>query len=398
MLCWAEYPLLEKHIGLLPPGLINGVTQVGRGNNWNEALKHQGINQLIYSSQQGGELLVPDFLPSESTYHGQQIAGRIAEPVQTINTVLRRGINAIGTFAAAWDDSGLHDELFWLGWATVTQYGWSPECPSVEQSTADFMDIYYGHGNHDMIEIYRTLMEGARFYENSLDRVPATRLKPSYGSWARKGRDTTRIDLTIHPPQLPFSYDMTLVVEDNFSRVYGSRLEQAPSLLIRLDKLIHNLSGKLLTVSRNRYNLEVLLSIARFEKHFCYMLLELKEAESRLLAASLALDEGRESEVVNLMASAHSTVAGILVDRAKMWSELKKTWEISRYEKGRTVEGRKFKHVLDDLKDHHADRRAGLDYMLEPLENMGLESWNENLAAYIRYFAKETGLGLPELD
>ena len=397
MLCWVEYPLLQDHIRLLPRGLINGVTHAGRSDSWNRGLEKAGVEQLIYSSQQGGELLVPNYFPSTFSYRGNPISGRLSAAASSVNDVLGRGVKVIGTYAAAWDDSGLHDELFWLGWATVTQYGWSPQGPSVEQNAADFMDVFYGSGNHDMIEAYRTLMEGARFYENALDRVPASRLKPSYGSYARKGRDTTRIDLTLEPPQFPFSYDMTLVTEDNFSRKYARQLEMAPEMSIRLDQLIHFLSGKLASVDRNRYNVEVMLSIARFEKHFCRMLLDLYEVEKLLHSASLALKQEREEEVVGIMARTHAVVAGILEDRAVMWSGLKNTWEKSRYEKGRSAGGRQFVHVLDDLKDHRADRRPGLDYMLEPLENIGLERWNTRFAEFIRNFAAGTGLEPPAL-
>ncbi|HLA38665.1 MAG TPA: hypothetical protein VJ417_01640, partial [Candidatus Glassbacteria bacterium] len=230
------------------------------------------------------------------------------------------------------------------------------------------------------------------------DRVPAIRLKPSYGSWARKGRDTTRIDFSLEPPQLPFSYDMTLVVEDNFSRKYARPLELAPQFLLRLDQTIQLLQGKLGGVSRNRYNLEVLISIALLERHFCSMLLELKEVEDILEEASAALDEEREAEVVSLMARAHRRVAGIIEERARVWLEVVRTWEKSRFPKGRSVAGRQFVHVLDDLKDHRADRRAGLDYMLEPFENIGLEDWNRRFGGYITAFALGTGLPAPDLD
>ena len=395
MLCWVEYPVLERHLHLLPAGLINGVASTG--DSWVREIDKAGIDQLIYNSQQGGELLFPNCLSSETTYRGRPLTGRVSEAAQTVRAALGRKTRAIGTYAAAWDDSGLHDETFWLGWATVTQYGWSPEAPSVEQSVADFMDVYYGPGNQDLIEVYRTLMEGARFYEDAWDRVPATRLKPSYGSWARKGRDTTRIDLTLEPPQLPFSYDMTLVVEDNFSRKYARQLEQAPQMLARLDRLIHQLEGKLGSDIRNRYNLEVLISIARLESHFCSMLLELREVERLLFEASALLDQGREDEVVARLVQAQRRVAGILADRARMWEELVATWEKSRFPKGRSVDGRQFVHVLDDLKDHRADRRPGLDYMLEPFENIGLEDWNRRFGAYIQSFAAGTGLPVPDL-
>ena len=172
MLCWVEYPLLPKHIKQLPKGLINGILSTGRGDEWNNALEKAGVDQLVYSSQQGEEYFFPNYFNSNFLYRGNPVRGRVYEPKATVNELLDRGVETIGTFAAAWDDSGLHDEVFWLGWTTITQYSWSPESPSVEQSVADFMDAYYGPGNQDMIEIYRTLMEGARFYQESWDHVP----------------------------------------------------------------------------------------------------------------------------------------------------------------------------------------------------------------------------------
>jgi hypothetical protein len=259
------------------------------------------------------------------------------------------------------------------------------------------MDVFYGPGNQDMVEVYRTVMEGARFYESSLDRVPAYRLKPTYGSWAGKGRDTTRIDLTIELPAVPFSYDETLVAETRFSRLYAKSLATAPQIRRRLDSVIAVLQGKLSGVDRNHYNVEVLLSIAHFEKHFVEMMLSLQQVEQVLVDASQVLREGDNRKVLGLLVRVHARVNGILADRARMWRNLKSVWEKSRFPKGRSVDGRDFVHILDDLKDHRADRRAGLDYLLEPLENAGLEQWNKDLATYIRFFANSREFEVPEL-
>ena len=48
-------------------------------------------------------------------------------------------------------------------------------------------------------------------------------------------------------------------------------------------------------------------------------------------------------------------------------------------------------HILDDLKDHFADRRPGLEYMLAPYERMALEDWNARLAEFTRDYAKVRG-------
>jgi hypothetical protein len=398
MLCWVEYPLLEEHLKLLPSGLINGVSVLGRSNHWNLGLRDAGIPSLIYSSQQGAELLFPNYFSSNFQDDGRPVNGHLEEPGKVVAQLLAKTPNEhIGTYAAAWDDSGLHNETFWLGWVVVSQYGWSPAEPRVEQVIADFMDIFYGPGNQDMIEIYRTLMEGARFYESSLDRVPATRLKPSYGSYAGPGRDTTRIDLRIEPPPLPFAYDETLVVDRTFSRRYAPALAQMPEVRRRLDQAIGLLQGKLGAVSRNRYNLEVLLSIAHFEQHYTGMLASLMEVEELMLRAAEAQKQERFQEVISLLVQAHGRVRTCLSDRETMWAGLKATWEKSRYPKGQSVGGRNFVHILDDLKDHRADRRAGLDYMLEPLDNIGLEGWSNGLGKFIRTYAKSRGLEVPEL-
>jgi hypothetical protein len=388
-----EYPLLDEHLKLLPRGLINGVAALGRSEGWNRGLRDAGVASLIYSSQQGSELLFPNYFSSDLPDNGRLVRGRLEEPGNLVPQLLRQAPNElIGTYAAAWDDSGLHNETFWLGWVMVSQYGWSPDQPRVQQVVADFMDIFYGPGQRDLIEVYRTLMEGARFYESSLDRVPAVRLKRTYGSYAGPGRDTMRIDLRIEPPPLPFAYDETLVVERTFSRRYNHILARMPEVRRRLDQAIGVLHGSLGSVSRNRYNLEVLLSIAQFQRHYVTMLESLAEVEDLMIRAAEAQGQERPRDVVALLSRAHGRVSACLSDRDAMWAALRATWEKSRYPKGRSVGGRNFVHVLDDLKDHRADRRAGLDYMLEPLENIGLEAWNDGLSQFIRTFSRSRGL------
>jgi hypothetical protein len=208
-------------------------------------------------------------------------------------------------------------------------------------------------------------MEGARFYENAWDRVPATRLKPSYGSWAGKGRGVVRVDLTLEPPQLPFGYDEGLYTEDFFARKYARVLAEAPAMNRRIDRVIHALEGKLARRNRNLYNIEVLLSIAHFEKHFLDTVAALDAAEKALLSASRLQQRAKHREVVAELARAHAIVGKNLNERAQMFRRLKAVWEKSRFPKGRSVGGRHYVHVLDDLKDHLADRRVGLDYLLE---------------------------------
>ena len=92
-------------------------------------------------------------------------------------------------------------------------------------------------------------------------------------------------------------------------------------------------------------------------------------------------------------------VGRILEAQESMWVNLKRVWEKSRFPKGQSVDGRQFVWVMDNVEDHFADRRRGLDYMLAPLQRMNIPEWREQLLERIRDYAGKHGVavdGLPE--
>ena len=80
---------------------------------------------------------------------------------------------------------------------------------------------------------------------------------------------------------------------------------------------------------------------------------------------------------------ARDKVRGLVGDMHAMYGRLKAVWEKSRFEKGRSVDGRQFVHVMDDVKDHLADRRADLSYLIAHEELIGLPEWLEGLQKVI---------------
>ncbi|HTE23622.1 glycoside hydrolase family 20 zincin-like fold domain-containing protein, partial [Flavitalea sp.] len=189
VIAWVEYPLLAKHIHQLPSSLIDGAlgdnTSSPHSNkDWVDKENNAGMKQLAYVSMQGSEELFPNYFGAINgdNQNDAPAKGRLKEAAVAIPNILSNGPHLKGTFAAAWDDNGLHNEAFWLGWITVMQYGWSIGKPSIEQSVADFMDVYYGYDAPDMLQTYQWLDEGARFYEEMWDRVPSTEVKRAYGN------------------------------------------------------------------------------------------------------------------------------------------------------------------------------------------------------------------------
>jgi len=380
MLCWVEYPLLPEHIKQLPGDIIDGIMRPDKSPDFRLNENKHGIRQLAYSSQQGSELLFPNYFGC--TYRGREIKGRLDDASNNVKEALRLDANLVGTFAAAWGDAGLHSETFWLGWATVTQYGWTPEWPSVQQHVADFMDVFYGSRAINMVENYYKLLEGARFFESSWDMVPADDLPPKYGN-SRGKKEIIRQSRTLELPGLPVIAGDSLKVETNFGGKYAHIIREARKLKPQNERLINSLYLNLGRVNSNQYNIEVLLSIAMYEKHFMEMILALESVEKNLSQAGESVKNQDWQQAVNSLKTANITVRDILNDRKHMWAGLKAVWEKSRFPKGRSVNGRDFVHELDNVKDHFADRRPGLDYMLAPFERMGLEQWSSDLEKLI---------------
>jgi hexosaminidase len=383
MIAWVEYPLLPKDIALLPPDLINGV--MGTSKSFIDMQKKIGMRQLAYSPIQGSERLF-------SNYFSPGFSG--------ISRIVRDGIAAgadpIGSFAAAWDDSGLHEEVFHLGWATVTQYAWNTNGPTIEQTVADFMDIFYGHGSPDMTSVYKMLIEGAQFFTNGWDRVTSTERGPGYGNSNGKGLGTRRTDDILVMPEIP--QESTLNIPARFTANYSELITRTESMKVKNDELINRLTQYIGQVERNRYNLEVYLSIAYLERYFIITVLTLRDAETLMLRAQSAAADGRPANAVANLVEA-SNLAGSLITWSNwMWKNLTMTWEKSRYEKGRSMGGRDFVHVLDDVKDHSADRRKGLDYLIAPFQRMDLPGWRTRLNERINTYAAEKKVPVTGLE
>ena len=379
MISWIEYPLLPEDIHKLPSTMIDGVISNGKDQIWIDEENKAGIKQLIYNSIQGSEYLFPNYFPTQ--YRNVQIEGNLLSTSVSSANVLERGANLMGSFTAAWDDSGLHDELFWLGWVTGTQYAWSVGKPTIEQSTADFMDVFYGYDSPDMIEVYRLLEDGARFYQDLWDNIISKERQTGYGNSYGKGVGAIRYDQTLGT--LPFP---GISSDPVFSAKYAEKIKKAPGYKQDNEKLISLLMRSLSRVDYNRYNIEVMLSIAYLEGFTINTLMNWVKIENFLIEASKAGDE--YSKVVNNMVEAYNLAGVILKGERETFLELSSVWEKGRFEKCRTVNGKEFVHVLDDVKDHFADRRLGLEYMFAPFERMEIDKWQNQLMEKIKDFAK----------
>ncbi len=384
---WVEFPVLAAHIDKLPPDIIDGVV----GNeDYVAAEKKMGIRTLAYTPMQGAEWLFPNYFDWRDR-RGEPQRGRLKDAFDTPISGRATRVHPIGTFAAAWDDSGLHNETFWLGWVTVNAYGWHPAGASIPQTVSEFFEIYYGPGCNGLIDAYRDLQSGARLYEASWDEVPSKERGPAYGSSQGKRR-VNRQDETLRVPELPALPDLKVDSENPVWKTrYAGRVEAARAEAPRNERLRFTLQSYLPKVQYNRYNIEVLLALAELQRHHIDMMIGLAEVEQDLLkAASVA--ERDKAQAVGLLVKAFNTVDRIAGDFDATFAALKATWEKSTFPKNRTVDGRSYLHIMDDVKDHFADRRVDIDYMIAPEQRMDLPGYRAKLGQLIREYTKAQNL------
>jgi hexosaminidase len=384
---WVEYPLLPQHVEKLPADIIDGV--VGNAD-YVSTEKKMGIRTVAYTPVQGAEWLFPNYFDWKDK-KGETQPGRLKDAYDTPVYGRAAKVNPIGTFAAGWDDCGLHNETFWLGWVTVNAYGWHPAGASIPQTVTEFFEIYYGPGCEGLIDAYRDLEAGARLYEDSWDEVPSKERGPGYGSSQGK-RKVNRMDETLRVPELPVLPSLAMDAESPIWKTrYIKRVDAARAELERNERLRLNLQAHMTRVRHNRYNVEVLLALAELQRHHIEMILAMARIEQDLLKAS-ALAGRDKTQAVGLMVKAYEAADRVATDLDTTFAALKATWEKSMYPKNRTVDGKAYLHIMDDVKDHFADRRVDIDYMIAPEQRMKLPEFRDNLGKLIREYTNANSL------
>lgn len=392
MLLWVEYPLLPEHADRLPPDVIDGI--IGT-EDYLPAEKARGVRQLAYTYLQGEELLFPNYMSWESSRGFEE--GSLSETKRTLIAGKAFKGNPVGAFSAAWDDAGLHNETFWLGWAAAAQYAWAPaDAPSLEQTVAEFALIYYGRGVTNVSDIYREMQRQARFFERSWDRVVSRVRASGYGNSFGKGIGTTRYDRTLPRPALPELPN--LYFSPVYTGKYGTLAEEAARMVRDNEALVGKIYENMHRVERNRYNFEVLLSLAELTGHHNRLIVGMKSIENDLTAAQDAAAKNDQKLAVEQLVAAYDKAREIVAARRQTFASLQSVWEKSRFPKNREVDGKKFVYVLDDTKDHFADRRVDLGYMIAPEESINLEEWMKQLAAVIREYAKAKNISVRMKD
>jgi len=189
-------------------------------------------------------------------------------------------------------------------------------------------------------------------------------------------------------PALP--HETTLAIAPVFRARYEKIIAELPSRLAENNRLQKNLAENLARACRNRHTLEVFLSLADLQHHHLEMLQTVADAENMLVVAAAAAQKNERGRALALLKKSADAVRCINEDREKTFARIRAIWEKSRFPKGQSAGGRIFVHVMDDVKDHTADRTPDLRYLIAPEERIDLPGWVAKLDAIISSFAALT--------
>lgn len=389
---WGEYPFRPDDIPSLPRHIVSGLVY---GPDFDPVFARHGIRQMIYTSTQGVEPLFPDYyvLPSSQRLHpGYDGTERVPGIFRQLSyTPARKQADLMGVVVAGWADSGLHPETFWLGYATGTAAGWHPGSPDPRQSMSAFYPLFYGPSATNMGRIYQLMSLQAQFWADSWEVLPSAARKPIFGDSDQIfTRPRPAHDQTLALPAVPSLPYLTLGWD--WKEANAKRLRLAAEFLAQNDELLDLLQMNLQRVEFNRYNLEVLVSIAQLCRQNLVMLQSLERISELLKSAQAAAWSQQDPEAVAALDEVLDTAEEIRLQRNRVLAETTATWYKSWFPRVAEANGRRFLHDLDDVKDHRADRTIDLSYLVYRQLHLPFGEWAEKVQAARNQYAQAHNL------
>lgn len=402
---WGEYPTKPADIPSLPPYIINGLVY---GPEADPVYKSHGIRQMIYTSTQGEEPLFPDYymLPSSARLHpGPTGTPRVQNMFEHISyTPSRKQADLLGVLVAGWADAGLHPETFWLGYATGAAAGWHPDSAAdPNEAMNSFHPLFYGPSAQNMARVYQLMSTQAQFWDDSWDWVPTTARKRVLDILYMQPYDESYRTII---PSIP-ARDQTLVLpplpapgylarDKGWRDLNARRIEMAGQYLVENDELRDLLRTNMRNVEFNRYNLEVFLSIANLCRQNLVMIQNLGRINTLLGKAETAAAEFKSVEAIAALDQASIIAAQIWQQRNKAFREAETTWYKSWQPRVAEANGRRFRHELDDVKDHEPDRTVDMTFLIYRQLLLPFGDWAAKIKDARNAYAQEHKLARSE--
>jgi hexosaminidase len=142
----------------------------------------------------------------------------------------------------------------------------------------------------------------------------------------------------------------------------------------------------------NRYNLEVLQSIAKICRQNLEFLQALGRIDKLFFWAQSAARGGDAKKALGAMDEALELAREIHRERNRVFQDAVQVWYATWYPRVTEANGRKFVHDLDDVKDHVPDRTVDMSFLVYRQLRLDFGQWFGHVQTSRNSFAENNGL------
>ncbi|MGV8138044.1 MAG: beta-N-acetylhexosaminidase [Mangrovibacterium sp.] len=273
-----------------------------------------------------------------------------------------------GMIRTSWDDSGLHNQMWMLCFATAAAYSWNGRQPALEEFEESFFKSYYGPSVQDLTELYFLLNEGAYYYSWTLER--------NVWHFGMIGKT--------HLPDLPRNEHIEY--DPFWNAEYSEKISESEQMLEKMKRALHIIENNKKAGTRHAYDFEVYQSVAKLIEHTCLTYLDLSNLENKITRAhgQTYLDK---QQAYDYLSEAAGIITASLERRRKIFDELVEIWEKIRLPKGMSTPEKNYFHQEDRAR-HYANRRADMSFLICDEQQLDMEGYLEQLEAYMQHYKK----------
>jgi hypothetical protein len=323
----------------------------------------QGFEVYVYDPNPG---LEPLFLPYKFRQkRGEVVMGSMENSYQLLSAAAVSG-TFDGMINTSWDDSGLHNQMWMLSFATSAEYSWSGSKPSLDEFEASFYKNYYGPSVMNMEELYYLLNEGSYYYAWTLER----------NVWHHGEIGKT------HLPDLPRNDNMEY--DPYWNAEYKEKVKESKEMLDKMERALQIIESNKKIGVKNAYDFELYRTGAELIKHTCQTYLDLSNLEYAITQAHRLAYINRK-EAYQKLESAKGIIESSLKRRENVYNDLVEVWEQTRLPKGMSTPEKEYFYQQDRAR-HYAHRTADMSYLIYDEQLLDMEGYLKKLEAYMDYY------------
>ena len=326
--------------------------------------KDLGYKVFFYDPNPGIE---PLFLPY--SYREDDDRKREAGCIEhSYNSLTKAATSGVfdGMIRTSWDDAGLHNQVWMLGFLTAAEFSWNGHAPGLQEFEETFFKNYYGPGSVNVEGLFYLLNEAAYYYWDTFERKV----------WHFGDVGKTYL------PDLPRGD--ALEYDPYWNRQHKEMIDRSTRELQKMDSALAIIEINKTSGAKHRYDFEIFESIARLVRHTCQTYIDLSNVEYAIGKAHQLTFINRDSAYFSLQNAAR-IIENNLKQRAVVLSDLVNTWEKTRLPKGMSTADKKY-FFQQDRTRHFANRRPDMTYLICDEQDLDLEGYLEKLKGYMEKY------------